>query len=149
MGLKKKTWESLAFGLFVIYLLFLIYFLFFAGEFGRENFKPERASNLTLFREIRRAISSTDVLGLPYFLINVVGNIMAFFPMGFLVPIFADNLRKFWKTTLFCFGFSALAECLQFVTKTGCMDVDDLLLNTLGGIMGYFIYYCFFRRKRK
>lgn len=37
--------------------------------------------------------------------------------------------------------FSLCVELLQLVAKVGVFDVDDLILNTLGGLMGFWIYY--------
>lgn len=41
---------------------------------------------------------------------------------------------------LFSFEFSLLVETIQLVSKVGSFDVDDLMLNTLGGILGYVIF---------
>lgn len=38
-------------------------------------------------------------------------------------------------------------ECIQLVTKTGCFDVDDIFLNTIGGMLGYLVY-ALVQRKR-
>ena len=38
-------------------------------------------------------------------------------------------------------------ECIQLVTKTGCFDVDDIFLNTIGGMLGYLVY-ALMQRKR-
>ena len=54
-------------------------------------------------------------------------------------------------TILLCFEFSAVAEVIQLVTKVGCFDVDDLMLNTFGGCIGYlvFVVYRTIAEKRK
>ncbi len=39
--------------------------------------------------------------------------------------------------TLISFEFSLLIECIQLVSKVGSFDVDDMILNTLGGSLGY------------
>ena len=41
---------------------------------------------------------------------------------------------------LFSFEFSLLVETIQLVSKVGSFDVDDLLLNTTGGILGFLLY---------
>ena len=41
---------------------------------------------------------------------------------------------------MYSFELSLLVEVLQLVTKVGSFDVDDLLLNTVGGILGFLIY---------
>ena len=42
---------------------------------------------------------------------------------------------------------SLSVECIQLITKTGCFDVDDIFLNTIGGILGYQVY-ALMQRKR-
>jgi hypothetical protein len=56
---------------------------------------------------------------------------------------------------LYSFELSLVVELLQLVTKVGSFDVDDLMLNTLGGLFGFFVYcaaargYAYFCGKRK
>ena len=45
------------------------------------------------------------------------------------------------------FELSLSVECIQLVTKTGCFDVDDIFLNTIGGMLGYLVY-ALMQRKR-
>ena len=68
-------------------------------------------------------------------------------PFGFLVPILGRKKRKFWFTALLGFELSLSVECIQLVTKTGCFDVDDIFLNTIGGMLGYLVY-ALMQRKR-
>ena len=53
----------------------------------------------------------------------------------------------FGKTILFGFEASVLIEVIQLFSKVGSFDVDDLLLNTIGGCLGYLL--CYFLVKRK
>ena len=55
-------------------------------------------------------------------------------PFGFVLPVISRNQRKFWKVTLLSFLTSLLVELIQLVSKVGSCDVDDMLLNTLGGM---------------
>lgn len=43
-------------------------------------------------------------------------------------------------TVLYSFELSLLVELLQLVFKVGSFDVDDLFLNTIGGLLGYLVY---------
>ena len=74
-------------------------------------------------------------------LLNIVGNVAAFVPFGIFLPVFSTRCRKFWFTAYYSFELSLLVELLQLVAKVGSFDVDDLLLNTLGGIIGFFVYW--------
>lgn len=73
-------------------------------------------------------------------MLNVVGNMAAFMPCGFFLPIVSRRGRKWYKNTMICFGLSLCIETVQLVFKVGSFDVDDLLLNTVGGVIGYVSY---------
>lgn len=72
---------------------------------------------------------------------NLVGNIVIFIPFGFLAP-FVKSERKRGLAFVMAMGFliSMLVEVIQLVTGFGAFDVDDLILNTLGTVIGYCLY---------
>jgi glycopeptide antibiotics resistance protein len=72
-------------------------------------------------------------------LYNLAGNVVAFMPLGFLLP-FAFRRFKAVKTFAAAFAFILIAEVLQLVSRRGVFDVDDLILNMLGSIIGYAAY---------
>lgn len=74
------------------------------------------------------------------FLVNFLGNIVAFLPLGALYPIARGRLRSTWEPVLFCTLFSLVIEASQWVSGRRVADVDDLILNTLGGALGYWGY---------
>ncbi len=67
---------------------------------------------------------------------NLFGNVLIFVPFGFFLPM-ASRYRSFFGTMFYSFGLSLCVEVFQLVTKVGSFDVDDLLLNTIGGVLGY------------
>ncbi|MGN7472226.1 VanZ family protein [Brevibacillus sp. SAFN-007a] len=71
---------------------------------------------------------------------NLLGNIVLFMPLGLLLPLlFAafQNVHRVFFTALFA---SLTVEFLQFLLALGSFDVDDLLLNVLGGLGGYGLF---------
>ncbi len=130
--------------LFGIYLAALFYLLFFAENMGRTCGTTYRY-NYIPFHEIKRFLVHADILGIRAVLINIVGNIVVFMPFGFFVPRIAKSKMGFLYTTILCVEFSAFIELVQLITKTGCCDVDDIILNTLGGMLGYLAYYVMYR----
>lgn len=104
--------------------------------------------NLTIFREIRRFYSIREKYPKMFF-INIIGNVAAFMPFGFLVPKLRQRRTNLFFMTLFSFELSLCVELLQLVFKLGCFDVDDLLLNTVGGILGYLLYYIIHKRRKR
>lgn len=132
-----------------IYLACLIYFMFFSESYGRTELHRDYQYNLVLFREIRRFLKYRHILGTGAVLINVAGNVAVFIPLGFALPVLFERIRSFLQVLILSFSISLLAETMQLVLKVGCFDVDDLLLNTIGGCIGYLIYTIFRRLFRK
>ena len=143
----KKQIRLLCRVLFALYIAGLVYFLFFAEMLDRTGIERSYRSNLIPFREIRRFIVYADLLGPMAVISNLFGNIVIFMPFGFLVPILGRKKRNFWFTSLLSFALSLAVECIQLVTRTGCFDVDDIFLNTIGGMLGYLVY-ALVQRKR-
>ena len=74
-------------------------------------------------------------------------NVIMLMPFGFLLPTLFRDKRKLWKTALSGALFSVLIECSQLLNYRST-DVDDVILNTLGAGIGYFIYRLFARVTR-
>lgn len=127
--------------LFAVYILALCYFMFFAEMFGRTEIGKEYHYNLVLFREIKRFWAYREVLGKMAVWTNLVGNVVGFSPYGFYLPVFFQKVQNWRAVTLLSFLLSLSIETIQLVFKVGSFDVDDLLLNTLGGLLGYLIYW--------
>ena len=124
--------------LFLIYLAGLCYFLFFAENYGRIHGQEIYRYNLVPFREIERFWTYRGELGIHSFY-NLVGNVLIFVPAGFFIPVLWKNKRGFIFTMCVTFQMSLLVEVLQLVLRVGSFDVDDLFLNTLGGLLGYLL----------
>ncbi len=70
--------------------------------------------------------------------VNLVGNIALLVPIGFLVPLVYRNMT--WKKSLIIAIVSGLAiETMQTVLRVGIFDIDDVILNALGVMIGYFM----------
>lgn len=136
----KKKIRFLCWVLFWLYIFALVYFLFFAEMLGRTEVSRDYHYNLVLFREIRRFWVYRSQLGFLATVLNLAGNILIFVPFGFLVPTIVRKLRGFFRVVLLGFELSLIVECVQLVTKTGCYDVDDMFLNTVGTMIGFLIY---------
>jgi glycopeptide antibiotics resistance protein len=80
------------------------------------------------------------------------GNILIFVPAGLLMPFIFKKTQRFFGALLGGFIFTLTIETLQLILVLASMsyrkfDVDDLILNTLGAIIGYIIYRIIFHRK--
>ena len=132
--------QKLGWVLFLLYLALLSYLMFFFFFFCRTN--PDRgyAYNLVPFKEISRFVTYYDILGMEALIINLVGNVAAFMPFGFFMPVVSRRSRGPVRIILLGFGFSLMLETIQLVFRVGSFDVDDLILNTLGAGLGFFCY---------
>ncbi len=63
-------------------------------------------------------------------------NILLLMPLGFFLPVLWRCFRRFWRTLLAGFGFSLFIELSQLL-NVRYTDVDDLIMNTLGAVLGY------------
>ena len=95
--------------------------------------------NLELFKEIRRFWEYREQVGAYAMFTNLFGNVLIFMPFGFFMPM-ASKYRSFFAALFYSFGLSLCVETFQLITKVGSFDVDDLLLNTIGGVLGFIIF---------
>ena len=140
MAANKKSNDTAMWVCFLAYLLLLGYVVFFSSGLGREEHATYRY-NLTLFREIGRYYGVGVRTGSwSLFWLNVVGNVCVFMPLGIFLPMLFEKGKRLMAVLCFSLELSFIVEIVQLVTKRGSFDVDDLLLNTIGGILGYAIY---------
>jgi glycopeptide antibiotics resistance protein len=101
---------------------------------GRLLFRLQYAANFVPFKTIAYYLNG-DVNTL-IALWNIGGNIVLFGPLGLLVPLILPRFSKVRHIAAIAFGASLLLELVQLLTGLGSFDVDDLLLNVLGGVLG-------------
>lgn len=126
---------------FGIYMIILIYFLLLSDGFGRVNGYIDFHYNLVPFREIIRFIKYRDYIDFYSVVVNLIGNVAAFMPFGALIRWVVNKRVRWYQAVLYTLLFSLSVELLQLVAKVGVFDVDDLILNTIGGLFGFWVYY--------
>lgn len=112
-------------------------------EMGLFDYSSWRlTTNFIPFETILRYINYSQYFNVDLIILNLVGNLFIFTPMGFLLPLLSKRFRRAW--VIICLGFlsSLTVETVQFIFTVGSADVDDLLLNTLGAWLGYLAYQC-------
>jgi glycopeptide antibiotics resistance protein len=135
-GIRFISWI-----LFALYIILLTYLLFLSEGYGRKDFAVrEYRYNLVPFLEIRRFWVYRERVGYFAAFLNLGGNVIGFLPLGFFLPVLSNRFRNGFLITCLGFGFSLLVESLQLVMKVGCFDVDDLILNTVGALLGYVMF---------
>lgn len=137
---NRKIITRISWILFIIYIISLAYFLFFSERYGRTINIGEYRYNLHLFTEIKRFIRYRSELGIESYIVNLFGNIFAFSPFGFVLPIISSKNRKFINVALLSIELSLCIEVIQLLFRVGIFDVDDIFLNTIGGMLGYLVF---------
>jgi len=109
-----------------------------------------RSNNFVPFKTIYFYLYLAD-LNLYIRISNLVGNVIGFAPLGFLLPLLSNKYVRVKAVIIAAFSLSLTFEVLQLLFEFGSFDVDDLILNTFGGLLGYFpiFLYRHFRRPQK
>lgn len=136
--------------LFILYLLILMKVIIFkfpfevmrqiAASWKKEVFwEGLSGANFELFRTIKLYVRHWDNKGINSFG-NLIGNIIAFIPLGYLMP----RLHKIFENLFLCMATALLfilgIELFQLFSAFGIFDVDDILLNGLGTLIGYLCF---------
>ncbi len=80
---------------------------------------------------------------------NTFGTILVFIPLGILLPLVFVNLRNMTLIVLLSLVVSLIIETIQYVTLLGVFDVDDILLNTFGSILGFLIFTLIIKKSKR
>lgn len=136
--------------LFILYLLILMKVIIFKFPFAEmrqiaASWKKEvfweglSGANFELFRTIKLYVRHWDNKGINSFG-NLIGNIIAFIPLGYMLP----RLHKIFENLFVCMATALLfilgIELFQLFSAFGIFDVDDILLNGLGTLIGYLCF---------
>ena len=143
-----KRMKLIGYLLMAGYLVFNSYYAFFSKTAGR-NFVYVDEYNIIPFRTIANYIRNLNVSNIIPFAVNIIGNIAVFIPFGIIMQIIVPGQKR--NKTIFVISFGALLlslsiELIQYIMSVGVLDVDDLILNTLGALIGY-VAYTIVRRK--
>lgn len=117
----------------IIYL-FIIYILILFNIVLLQDNNHYATSNFTLFKEISRYD-----LGSNLFYKNVIGNIIIFIPYTMFVSHFI-KAKSIYLPVFLSFILSLTIELTQLFIAGRVFDIDDILLNVIGGVIGYIFY---------
>ncbi len=141
-SIRYPRWATLS---LVGYLFFLMWLLLFIDmpPFGRTTFRyDDVAMQLVPLKSLRHYLGNSLTYGFSLSIAdptiaNVLGNVALFLPLGILLPLNLPRLNRQGRLVLIVFLISLTAEVIQRSLGVGVFDVDDILLNTLGGLLGY------------
>lgn len=100
-----------------------------------------KLANFVPFKTIAYFLSGVESKAIA--LQNLLGNFVGFMPLGLLAPLLFEKIRSVKAMLVLSFLTSLAFELIQFVTGLGVFDVDDLILNTAGGVAGYLTFTLF------
>ncbi|MDF2934608.1 MAG: VanZ family protein [Chryseobacterium sp.] len=134
--------QILFYSILIVYIFLFTKLLLFKQVTPIELFSSERTVTRALevipFKTISEYLFSTH-FNLWIALMEIAGNIVLFIPLGMYVQMFKRNKKTLNCVTLICV-ISLCVEITQYILGIGYSDIDDIILNTIGGLLGVFIY---------
>lgn len=124
---RAKVETIIIYVVFAFYLAFLIKLLLLSRPLG-----SQRSINVVPFASITHYLTggpARSAFG------NVVGNALIFIPIGAYLAFFRSR-AKVWKNILVVVGVSVAVELIQDILAIGSSDIDDVILNSVGGSAG-------------
>lgn len=138
IGYLLKHRDEFVFYKEILYLCFMLYILCVFQLVTAKDLNASDGNNLRLFSEIFRY----DV-GSRLFFKNIIGNVLLFVPYGFFASFYIE-LKNPVKAFILVLAASVSIEVTQLAIGR-VFDVDDILLNVVGGMIGYFIYMIIYK----
>lgn len=135
MNKRERIKTVFLYGVFICYILLLIKILFLS----RISHLEHRSINLIPFHSILEYISGRSDILKRFAFGNVVGNIAIFIPLGTYLSLFKNNKRVI-NNLMFISIVSLFVEIIQGLLGIGASDIDDIILNCLGGLIGILGY---------
>ena len=124
---RNALYQILFYGVMIIYFILLFFLLFrkkAAGSFQSVNLIP--------FHSIGAYLFSDDMVSRAFALSNLLGNIAIFIPMGVYLPLLIRRKSIFVNTVC--------VALISAVVAVGSADIDDVILNTVGGLIGVSLF---------
>ncbi|MGE1127415.1 VanZ family protein [Bacillus wiedmannii] len=145
----QKYVQWIGWGLFLPYSFVLLFKLLLgrpAFYFGNLKYFFETGDwhsihggliNLIPLKSTIRYLTEFDSYNLDIVLMNTLGNVIIFIPFGFLLSLLFKQITNVKMASKIFIKFILLIESLQLLTFTGVFDIDDIILNMLGALIGY------------
>lgn len=143
--ISRQFWLKLFFAVYILFVIKVIIFKYPMEQLrmiaetwqkdvileglGTANFVPFRT--IKMYIDYAHKLNSVE---------NLAGNLFVFVPLGFLLPLISEDMKKFSEMFINVFTFVLGIEVFQLFSAFGAFDVDDILLNCLGAVMGYGCY---------
>ena len=123
----KKNGIVIKRGIFSFFISFYIYMVIAITLLSRSEGSND-VLNLQLFSTFSNSITSR---------IFLIENVILFLPMGFFIGHVRVRKVRFVENMCICFCSSLFIELTQYITGRGKFEIDDIMTNLLGGVIGY------------
>lgn len=147
---RSKNIRTVLYIILIMYVGNIVYLLFFDADFGRNIifrngdvfYQAISTINLKPFEMMKNYISAYRYGNIlfAHLIVNLVGNLIIFAPLGILLPSLFKIMQKPIVYTFFVAITIVLSEFLQFYLSVGVCDIDDFILNFTGAMIVYGIY---------
>lgn len=146
--MKKKHTNAFLWFVFILYCAVMLWLLF-----ARPSTMAEGSSYRDLLRQnmnlqplftignyLYVIIHRSNDYVLVHCIVNLLGNVLLFIPAGLWLPKLCPKQRNFFRFVFTCLGVILLVETVQLFTLRGSFDVDDVILNLSGMLLGFILY---------
>lgn len=144
---KAYSMRGGLFAVFVFYCLILLNLLFTSRHYLFEyaftsNITQHIAigTNFIPFHTILNYIKNSETFSPTILNANLLGNLLAFAPMGCFLPVLFPKLKKYVSFVYVLFFTILVIELAQFITNLGILDIDDMILNLTGASIAFFLF---------
>ncbi len=122
--------------LFFLSYAILLTFLLFSDAF--DNRTKLRTINLIPLKTIINFLTAGSTLSLRVIIVNLLGNIIIFIPLGFYIKAL---MKKNLPTLFVTIFIPIIIEASQYILAVGISDIDDVILNVMGEWLGFYLLY--------
>lgn len=102
-------------------------------------------SNIIPFKNTYLYLIESQHFNLDIVLQNTLGNVVIFIPLGIFLAMLFKRFQSAAKVAMLGFTITVVIEISQFFLQVGQFDVDDILLNTMGAVIGYYVFKGFIK----
>jgi glycopeptide antibiotics resistance protein len=139
---------------FLVYIIMIFNLTLFDEIYGRQGLTAiswnremlnkyfNNSFNIIPFRTIKLFIRGYNnrIVSNRAFYENIFGNILAFVPFAFFIPLIFKKINNYYKFLIIMIIIVIQIEFLQFITMSGACDIDDVILNLVGSSIAYLMF---------
>lgn len=133
--------------IFWLLMLLYIFVVLFLTIFRGVNTRP-RTLNLLPFATLIDQVESVLTELSLFSLANLLGNFVLFFPLGYFLAFQFPKMRKLSRLFIVFLASTLVIELSQYLLNCGATDIDDMILNVFGGLVGYAFYQHLLNKKK-